>query len=89
MTASPASRSWHATCISAAMLLNDNITSFVNDFERLDERLRARHAHASEIGAGLEGRRPRTRLSDATRSATSIVRSHEVRESAGASGRMD
>ena len=60
---------WHARCMSARMLRDDSVSNFLPDPERLDERLRALHAHESETRESGARRRPRTRtrLGDTTR----------------------
>jgi hypothetical protein len=57
--------------MSAAMLRDESVSNIYPDPDRISERLRALHAHRSEIEGGAEGRRTRTRtrLVDPTRSA--------------------
>lgn len=64
------------------MLRDESVSNIFPDPDRIYERLRALHAHASETEGGVEGRRPRTRtrLGDSTRSAPLRIRDHSMNE---------
>jgi hypothetical protein len=69
------------------MLRDDSVSNFLPDPDRIDERLRALHAHESETRESGARHRPRTRLGDTTRFNPLWAR--EEREDWTLRGRLD